>query len=63
MAKFKKRSNPTRKATFKAYEDNGKAQKNAAKKLAKHLKKHPKDIQSSQHKVPDYKKRKKGDIV
>ena len=60
MAKFKKRSNPTRKATFKAYEDSGRSKKNAERKLAKHLKKHPKDAQSASHKVPNYKKKKGG---
>lgn len=56
MARFKKRSNAARKAYFKAYKETNTRAKNAERKLAKHLEKHPTDKQSEKHVVPVYTK-------
>lgn len=56
MARFKKRSNAARKAYFKAYKETSTGKKNADRRLAKHIKKHPTDKQSANHVVPVYTK-------
>jgi hypothetical protein len=50
----KKRINANAKARFLVYRTSGQAIKNAAKKLARHLKKHPNDAQSAAHTTPDF---------
>ena len=53
-----KKTSAHKKAVYEAYRKNGQAEKNAAKKLARHLKKHPADLQSANHVIPNFKKNK-----
>ncbi len=55
MAK-KKGTSANAKARFLAYKTSGQAAKNAAKRLARHLKKHPNDLQSKNQVVPNQNK-------
>ena len=57
MAKRKRCTRPAYKARYLAYKTENRAAKNKARKIAKHLMKHPNDRQSSERIAPNYPKK------